>query len=470
MPTRPFRFLHASDFHLETPPQGVVEIPDHLREAFIEAAYSAARRVFDAALSEETEFMVLSGDILYPQQSGLRGPLFLVEQFARLAERGIAVYWAGGEVDPPDAWPSAFPLPENVHVFPQGRVAELVCERDGLPLARLVGLSHDGRGEKMGTGSERSEVPVPIFSRPLRVDDFAADPSGVCTIAVAHGDVEPAALQGSGIHYWALGGRHDRHTLVSSPTIAHYPGSPQGRRPEEAGVHGCTLVQVDERGQARTSPVPTDALRWLSERVTVDEAMGRENLESLLRERMRAIIDASPGVDLLVSWTIAGDGPLMAQLRHGALASELLAGLRTEFGFASPAPATGEKAGFFSRWSLSLDAEPVAALPAGTYEQETILGDFLRAVRQCEMNEAAPLELENYLAESHLAGSLAGAASLDAAARRRVLSEAARLGADLLGGSEEMGTGSERSHPEGARPVPVSGGHVPTSPLPEPAS
>ena len=41
----------------------------------------------------------------------------LVKQFQRLAERKIPVYWAAGRVDLPDRWPSAIPLPDNVHVF-----------------------------------------------------------------------------------------------------------------------------------------------------------------------------------------------------------------------------------------------------------------------------------------------------------------------------------------------------------------
>ena len=83
----PFRFVHAADFHLEQPPFGIGEVPDHLRELFIESAYWAAERVFETVLSEEAEFLVLSGDLLDPQRTGPRGPLFLREQFQRLSDR-----------------------------------------------------------------------------------------------------------------------------------------------------------------------------------------------------------------------------------------------------------------------------------------------------------------------------------------------------------------------------------------------
>ena len=86
------------------------------------------------------------------------------------------------------------------------------------------------------------------------------------------------------IHYWALGGRHDRSTPLADPPMIHYCGSPQGRRPEETGIHGCTLVQVDAQRQTRTSLIPTDAVRWINERVAVDETTSREILEARLHD------------------------------------------------------------------------------------------------------------------------------------------------------------------------------------------
>src|SRR5437899_1869392 len=113
MSHRAFRFLHASDFRLDAVPRGLTEVPDHLRDAFLDAPYSAARRVFDAALAERVAFVVLAGNILQPDLAGPRGTAFLLEQFGRLAEAETDVYWAGGESDRPEAWPAAFPLPGN---------------------------------------------------------------------------------------------------------------------------------------------------------------------------------------------------------------------------------------------------------------------------------------------------------------------------------------------------------------------
>ena len=85
-----------------------------------------------------------------------------------------------------------------------------------------------------------------------------------------------------------------------------------------------------------------------------------------------------------------------------------------------------------------MEVELPASLPPAWYEQETIRGDFLRAVRHLQMNAGESLELESYVAEQHLAGILATAvAPGDLPARQRVLREAAWLGVDLLTGEED---------------------------------
>jgi DNA repair exonuclease SbcCD nuclease subunit len=408
MSNLPFRFVHAGDFHLEQPLGGVAEVPDHLSELFIEAPYAAAARVFDAAVIEEAAFLILSGDILHPLYAGPRGVTFLCEQFTRLAEREIAVYWVGGTVDSPDEWPASIALPANVRVFSRGRVDEFVHEHNGAPIARLLGTSCDKQ-------------------RTIRPGDFLPDPGGLPTIAMAHGSADPAVLQARGIHYWALGGRHERVTPAGAPQIIHYCGSPQGRRPEENGVHGCTLAQVDEQRQIRTSLIPTDAARWLNERIVVDKETSQSDLETRFRERIHSIRESAANIHLLLTWTIAGGGPLVKQFHFGRLGADLLDRLRADYGFGSP-----------SAWSLSIEVEPADRFAEEWYEQETIRGDFLREIRRLQMNSEEPLELEAYISEAHQAGSLGAVARLaDKNVRGRVLSEAALLGAALLSGDSD---------------------------------
>ena len=208
------------------------------------------------------------------------------------------------------------------------------------PLARVAGVSYDQR-------------------RPWRPTDFQPDPAGLYTIAVVPGDVDLALLPTRGLHYWALGGRHDRSTPLSAgvatvshaslelapPTpqspgnspVAHYCGTPQGRRPEESGIHGCTLVQVDPQGQTRTSLIPTDAARWLGERVSVER-----------NDDGRGPGIATPPTDSHAGRSRAGHrivgflddcraGPLLAALRRPGGTAALLDRLRGDYGYRQPA-------------------------------------------------------------------------------------------------------------------------------------
>ena len=84
MSHHPLRFVHAADFHLEQPPGGVSEVPDCLRELFIESVFWAAERVFETARAQQADFVLLSGDLLDPPRTGPRGPIFLAEQFEKL--------------------------------------------------------------------------------------------------------------------------------------------------------------------------------------------------------------------------------------------------------------------------------------------------------------------------------------------------------------------------------------------------
>ena len=70
MPGESFRFIHASDFHLETPLGDLDHLPTHLREAMAEAPRKAAQAVLEAALADNIDFLVLSGDLLHPQAAG----------------------------------------------------------------------------------------------------------------------------------------------------------------------------------------------------------------------------------------------------------------------------------------------------------------------------------------------------------------------------------------------------------------
>jgi DNA repair exonuclease SbcCD nuclease subunit len=401
--TQPIRLVHSSDLHLEQPVYGLAEVPEHLRELLIDARYQAAEQVFETVLAENADGLLLAGDVLNVDRAGPPAIVLLLDQFARLGDRGIQVFWAGGVVDLPDLWPRSVALPENVHVFPVGRVETMDLVRGGDTIARVQGTSCREDGEVDARG-------------------FHRDAHGLFTVGVAYDTNPSAGHQGARVHYMALGGRHAQQTIEEQPGIAHYCGTPQGRGPTETGSRGCTVVTVDESGRAKTRFVATDAVRWSELALEVTASTRQEQLHERMVERLEKLQAQQPAVDHLVRWTIRGTGPLVNRLRPGGLAEELLVDLRRKFGERSPVA-----------WSASIHCASPLSVPAEWYDQETCLGDFLRQVREFELHEDLPLDLQRFLPVNIGDDSLAAIAEIDTvAARSELLCRAAKLGVDLL--------------------------------------
>jgi hypothetical protein len=463
MPSRSFRFVQASDFRLEQPPQGLAEIPDHLREPLIEAAYRAAAAVFDLALAEEVDFVVLAGHLVEPELAGPRGPTFLTEQFLRLAARGIRVYWTAAPADGRRNWPITLVWPDNVHVFDSRRIERVVHVRGGEPLCVLIGRSIDETGDHISETSDgnlRSTL-MPVRLAELRAlgESLAIDASAVAesteavSTPVAGAPFSGAAAADRGLFriavaplsysaaeleaalgtvpasapacFLAGGGTSGSSTPVlrKQPIrVAHSSGSPQGRSIAETGPHGATLVEVDPLTGVRTIAKATDMLRWHDERITLAGGAQRAELERRLHERMQALIAAEPEKTLLVRWTIDGPSTLVARARQTGLTTELLLMLRAEYGRRTPAA-----------WSISVAAELPAALPESWYAQQTLLGEYLRSVRALAESGSGGPDLRRFVPEHLQSGHFANSLSLeDPTLRAADLQEAARLGAELL--------------------------------------
>ena len=119
MSQRPFKFVHAGDFHLEIPGDGSADVPESLADLLVDCPYRAAQQVFDTVLAEEADLLILSGNLLDVDLTGPRGMIFLIRTVRALAtSAAFDVYWAAGEVDAAETSQrivSAFP--DNVRIF-----------------------------------------------------------------------------------------------------------------------------------------------------------------------------------------------------------------------------------------------------------------------------------------------------------------------------------------------------------------
>lgn len=401
-----FRFLHASDFHLEEPLGGLAEIPAHLGDLFLDAPYTAAERVFDVAVRERVDFVILSGDLIEPTLAGPRGISFLLNQFERLNSHGITIYWAGGNCDGPQDWPNAAKLPCNVQVFPGYKCEEHTHLRGEKAIACIVGRSWHGSA--------------------IQTADYAVDAGNLFSIGVGFGPLDLGKISSLRVDFWAMGGRHERQTVGGSPI--HYPGTPQGRSPLEPGPHGCTLVHVADDQTYRTQFIPIDAARWLEETVQVEADETRSDVKRRIAERMKQLLVDAVERPLLVHWNITLSHRLGSVSKCREWAAEILEWLRAEYG-------TG-KAPVYTLAVETGDEQPLAS---EWFVEESMLGDFLRVMRSQDSDDAIPLDLLPYVPERARTTTLAAIASWnDVEKRSSLLREAAHLGARLLGAEERV--------------------------------
>ena len=407
---QPLRFIHASDLHLERAIEGIAECPTHWEQRMLSISKQAAERLFRKCIEEEIDFLILSGNIL---NAALAPPgifLFLVEQFERLKKNNIAVYWAGGELDSPEDMPNAFPMPDNVFRFPSNSMQEFYFHRtegpDALPIAKLVGMSRNQRTKR------------------IRSSEFPAEPGGLFTIAVANGEVEPETLTQRYVDYWAMGGSDRRNTYLGNPRkkgpdgkplvfeypettgtkrdkkdlppqpfIVHYPGPTLARTPLDIGLYGATLVEiaVDNSGKPLEDPVlthfSTSPIRWVNDRVVLEATDDAGKLADELRQRLRNYREAQKVDDLLLNWLVdVPPGPLAQHLRRGGLTNDLLSELRAMYGQDEP-----------MTWSVSISVLVPEYLPKAQYDQQTILGDFLRSIKHFQDNPQELIHLGGYI-------------------------------------------------------------------------
>jgi hypothetical protein len=187
------------------------------------------------------------------------------------------------------------------------------------------------------------------------------------------------------------------------------------------------LVRVDGTGTVRTQFVELDTVRWMPQKLALAESSTPDQIRELLTDRALKLISEHPEQTLLVTWQLSPSGEFNPQLRQYRLQQETLKWLRDEFGRSEQ-----------GIWSISLSYDPPAALPASWYEEDTILGDYLRALGRYQGDESIGLALHDYLPRSIKADAAADVLRLQGEERASVLSAAGLLGVEYLTANREV--------------------------------
>lgn len=231
------KFIHAADLHLDSPFLGLTNLPNSLLTVIRQSTFAAVTKVFDRAISEHVDFVVLAGDLFDRSEQSVAAQAYLFEQFDRLRLANIPVFVIFGNHDFLADQHQPIAYPENVHVFGATVETKTLTTAAGETVA-LSGFSYPQRW---------------VEANPL-----AAFPNRAATdwhLGLLHGAIKSgsqdhyapftrADLLSKRYDYWALGHIHQHQILNTQPPVV-YAGNTQGRSINETGAKGAYLVESD---------------------------------------------------------------------------------------------------------------------------------------------------------------------------------------------------------------------------------
>ena len=236
-------FIHAADLHLDSPMVGLKYLPQDIFTRVKESTFTALKKVTEAAIHHQVDFVVLAGDLFDGEDRSLRAQSRFRTEMLKLAENKIHVYVIHGNHDHLNGSWVHLNMPVNVHVF-NSKVETKVLHTKNGEIVHLYGFSYPTRH---------------VYDR--KIDEYRKKDGADFHIGILHGNESGrvdhdnyAPFSVSDLHkkefdYWALGHIHKRAVLSESPPII-YPGNIQGRNKKETGMKGIyhvTLTELDKK-------------------------------------------------------------------------------------------------------------------------------------------------------------------------------------------------------------------------------
>jgi exonuclease SbcD len=294
-----FQFLHCADLHLDSPLRGLESDPDAPAEKIRGATREAFVNLIDYAISQRVDFVVAAGDLYDGDWQDWRTGRFLIAQIKRLTDVGIPFIAIRGNHDAESVITRRLRMPSDIawlldHNQPQTvRLANVPVSIHGQSFAT-----------KAVTDNLASDYPDPDPDR-FNIGLLHSSVDG----REEHEKYAPCSveqLRAHGYDYWALGHIHQREILHSDPWIV-FPGNLQGRKVNEPGSKGATLVTVTD-GKVVGSPqhIAFDTVRWARIPVVLAEDADEDAALTSVRSAFAAELEAADGRLLAARMTLTG--------------------------------------------------------------------------------------------------------------------------------------------------------------------
>lgn len=265
-------FIHAADLHLDSPMTGLKHLPDKILTRLKDSSFQALKKITEAAIKHDVDFVVLAGDLYDGEDRSLRAQSIFRAEMAKLAEKGIPVFAVHGNHDHLNGSWVHLDMPENVTVFPARVERKLLRSKSGA-IVHLYGFSYPVRH---------------VMDK--KIDEYKREEGADFHVGILHGYNEGNSEHGryapfqvkdlleKRFDYWALGHIHKRAVLAEDPP-AIYPGNIQGRNRKETGEKGCYLVTLTE-SEATYEFIKTSDVIW--ENIEID-ASGKKTFQEIFK-------------------------------------------------------------------------------------------------------------------------------------------------------------------------------------------
>ena len=259
-------FVHAADFHLDSPFQSLS--PDQAAERRQEQRQMLTR-LAGAVTESGADLLFLAGDLFDGHRAR---PETVQILYHTLEELNAEVFLAPGNHDP---WTPGSPYgkltwPDHVHIFSSARPVRIAVPR----------LSAVVYGSAF-TSLHRTDGPLEDFQvqaldhRLARFGCFHGDLSGPDS---RYGPVNTDQIAASGLNYLALGHSHTASGLQKAGNTWYaWPGCPEGRGFDETGDKGVYVGTLDG-GHVTLDFLPLARRRYLIPRVDIT---GRDPAQAL---------------------------------------------------------------------------------------------------------------------------------------------------------------------------------------------
>jgi hypothetical protein len=160
--------------------------------------------------------------------------------------------------------------------------------------------------------------------------------------------------------------------------------------------------------------------------VAIEDEAALDDVRKLLADRVKQLKAEADSRPLIVTWKLRGGAHLAGPAGRRDLAAEWQEWLRKDFFL------TGNKA---TLWTQAVELDQ-PELPEDWFEEESMLGDFLRNLKTLEAASPSELRLGAEIPDHQRCPALASLVQWTEEEYRGVLYEAGLTGAQLLGAGE----------------------------------